>query len=471
MRRRVLMDRSLYPHQEAMLRWAQDRDEVALFVQMRLGKTPVAIRWAREDRAVLVVAPLSTLSRYGWVRELAIEHVRHVHPLYELANAKRRDYMARLGASPRGWFLINYEGLRVAPWLLELPWTTIILDESTKIRTPQAQITKLLTTSCGHIGRRAILTGLPNPESPIDYFCQFQFLHGSFLGARNFYQFRHTHYQQVGYDWCPKRQAVARIKGEVHRRAFVLTRADVGLHNHKERQTRVVPMSPRVRRAQKQILQDFAYGDLETKWSPVQQTWLARLAGGFSPEGELLDDAKLRELTDIITGELRDEPIVVWFHFNTELHEAVRRLAKYTSVAVVYGETSKPERSRIQEEFLAGRIRVVCLQVKCGQYGMNLSKASTAIYYSNVWDYEIRAQSEDRIEHMTKREPLLLIDLMTKGSADEGVLQALGHKAVSARTFSMRLVSALRKIWEKDLKPAARRRPTQLGFNFGGDVR
>jgi SNF2 family DNA or RNA helicase len=446
---RVVMDRSLYPHQREMLAWAQQRDTIALFVQMRLGKTPVTIRWAHDDRAVLVVAPLSTLSRYGWSRELELEHVRPVHRLYEIPNKRRRAFMRQ--TSLRGWFLINYEGLRVAPWLLSLDWSTIVLDESTKIRTPRAQITKLLTKCTAHIRRRAILTGLPNPESPLDYFTQFQFLHGDFLGSTNYYQFRHRHYQQVTYDWVPRRGAIGRIKGEVHLLAFVLTRAEVGLGNHKDRQVRVVPCAPAVARLQRQVLQDFACGDLETKWSPVQQTWLAKLAGGYSPGNELVSDLKLRELEDLVTGELRGESLVVWFRFNHELHEAARRLAQHEPVAVIYGDTPKPERSTIQERFLAGKVRILCAQVKCGQYGMNLSRASTAIYYSNAWDYEVRAQSEDRIEHMDKHEPLLLIDLVTKGSTDEGVLAALGHKAISARTFSMRMLEEMKKLWAKGM--------------------
>lgn len=327
----------------------------------------------------------------------------------------------------------------------------ILVHNSTKIRTPRAQITKLLTKCTAHIRRRAILTGLPNPESPLDYFTQFQFLHGDFLGSTNYYQFRHRHYQQVTYDWVPRRGAIGRIKGEVHLLAFVLTRAEVGLGNHKDRQVRVVPCAPVVARLQRQVLQDFACGDLETKWSPVQQTWLAKLAGGYSPDNELVSDLKLRELEDLVTGELRGESLVVWFRFNHELHEAARRLAQHEPVAVIYGDTPKPERSTIQERFLAGKVRILCAQVKCGQYGMNLSRASTAIYYSNAWDYEVRAQSEDRIEHMDKHEPLLLIDLVTKGSTDEGVLAALGHKAISARTFSMRMLEEMKKLWAKGM--------------------
>lgn len=446
---RVCLDRSLYPHQQRMLAWAQDRSHIALFCEMRLGKTPVTIRWARRDPAVLVVAPMSTLSRYGWSRELQLEHITRVHRLYEVANKHRPEYMAETPL--RGWYLINYEGLRVAPWLLRYAWSTLILDESTKVRSPGAQITKLLVRHSRHIPRRAVLTGLPNPESALDYFSQFHVLDGEFLGMTNYWQFRNALYQGVGFDWVPRRGTVTRIKEEVHRRAFVLTRAQVGIGNHKERRVRFIPAPPVLRKYQTQVIRDFAFEHLETKWSPVQAMWLAKLAGGFSPTNELVTNVKLKELVELVTGELRHESVVVWFRFNHELHAAARLLRKRTTVGVIYGATPKAERSTIQEAFQAGTTRLLLAQVKCGQYGMNLSRANTAVYYSNAWDYEVRAQSEDRIEHMRKHEPLLLIDLVIEGTADEAVLDALGQKALTARVFNTQLAKNLKAIWQKGL--------------------
>lgn len=459
---RVCLDRPLYPHQREMLEWARTRSTIALFCQMRLGKTPVTIRWARQDAAVLVVAPMSTLSRYGWSQELRLEHITRVHRLYDIPNKRRLAYMAE--ASFRGWYLINYEGLRVAPWLLELPWTTLILDESTKVRSPQAQITRLLVRQSRHIPRRAILTGLPNPESALDYFSQFHVLDGEFMGMTNYWQFRNALYHGVGFDWVPRRGTKERIKQEVHRRAFVLTRAQVGIGNEKQRQVRLIAAPTVLRTLQKQVIRDFAYEHLETKWSPVQAMWLAKLAGGFSPTNKLVTNVKLRELAELVTTELHGESVVVWFRFNHELHAATRLLTKKkVAIGVIYGATTKAERSTIQEAFQAGTIRVLLAQVKCGQYGMNLSRANTAVYYSNAWDHEVRAQSEDRIEHMRKHEPLLFIDLVMEGTADEAVLDALDMKAYTARAFSSRLTLNLKAVWQKGLHDTKTQHRTPAG--------
>ena len=52
---------------------------------------------------------------------------------------------------------------------------------------------------------------------------------------------------------------------------------------------------------------------------------------------------------------------------------------------------------------------------------------------------EKRAQSEDRIIHPVKQEPLLYIDLVTEGTIDEIVVDALQDKSISAQILTARL--------------------------------
>lgn len=443
--------RPLFPHQQRMLEYATPRDRVAFFVEMRLGKTPVAIRWARAARRVLVVAPLTVLGDYGWCQELRLEGVARVHRLFGLSTKQRRAYFKQHPFE--GWYLINYEGLRVCPWILGKAWDVVICDESTKIRNPQAQITKLLTRATTHVDRKAILTGLPNPESALDYFAQMQFLHGEFLGQRNFWEFRHKYFHEAWmHNWVPNKTAVDTIKKEVHRLAFILTRKQAGIGNKKLHQVRTLTAPPDVRRLQKKITKDFAFDNsFVTKWAPVQQIWLSKLAGGFSPDNELLWPGKLNELVSIVTEDLRDDPVVVWFRFNHEIRAAYDYLTDAgVRTTFITGKTKVDERSRIQGRFQRGKVQALLMQEKCGQYGLNLSCASTAIYYSNWWDHEVRAQSEDRIEHMTKAEPLLYIDLATENTVDMAVLAALREKRLTARVFNSRLISELKKLWSED---------------------
>ena len=62
---------------------------------------------------------------------------------------------------------------------------------------------------------------------------------------------------------------------------------------------------------------------------------------------------------------------------------------------------------------------------KTGGYGITLTAASTVIYYSNNYDLEKRIQSEDRAHRIGQKNPVLYIDMMSKGTVDEKIIKAL----------------------------------------------
>jgi len=443
------MSRTLLPQQHEALRYAQTRNRIALFMEMRLGKTKVAIHWAKHHRCgrILVLAPLSVLP--GWVEELSKEDVRATDVFF--LEGPTRDRVAMANEIDEGWALCNYEAIVHAPQLLALPWSALILDESTRIRNPKAKTTRFLLTRTAHITRRAILSGLPAPEGALDYYCQLAFLHGQFLDRYNFWSFRDRYfYPDVkGWEWMPKTGTVDLVKKEVHRLAFVLTRKAAGMGERKVYERRYVSMTKPQGRWYYQVMRKFAFKDLETKWVVTQYVWAARLAGGFSPDQdhpELISDAKAEEILLLLSSELKNEPVVVWFRFNEELHHVASRLdGAGISYRSITGDTPPDLRRSYQQLFQEGQVQVMLMQVKCGKFGLNLSRASTAIYYSNDYDYEGRAQSEDRIVHPLKHEPLLYIDLITRNTVDTAVVDTLKDKSVTARTFMSRLLENVKR--------------------------
>ena len=445
-------------HQRRALAYARVRDRIALFMEMRLGKSPVSIRWAKDDRRVLLVAPLSTLlGQLNWHGELVREGITPVM----LPNVRRQDReqilrpaSIRDGRFKRrwatGWFGVNFEALRTQPEILDAPWDAIIVDESTRIRSPRAQVTKLLLARASHIPRRAILSGLPNPETPMDYFCQFKFLDGEFMGFDNFWAFKQSLFRQTypQWNWQPKSGVRQRIKEAVHERAFLLTRKQAGVGSDKVREQRSVPLNAAQKRAIKEIKKDYAIDGTETKWAPVAHLWQQRLAGGFHPvTKELLSDAKVRLAEELVMDEFRQQSIVMWFRFNHEIdffYKWMKKRNRKLKVERVHGNVkdSKQIRGPVQDRFQDGFTRLVLLQIKLGKFGWNLSKASTAVYYSNSYEFEDRSQSEDRIIHLTKRDPCLYVDLVTVGTPDEAVVDALSDKRITARQFNSKMHKA-----------------------------
>lgn len=385
-----------------------------------------------------MVAPLATFE--GWEKELQEEGVSFQH--VQGPRTERHELLA----SPKTFNLVGYEMLRVSPEMWGLDWDCIILDESATIRKPSSKISHLLTSKFRHVPFRAILSGLPNPSSELDFFQQFKFLFDQFLGCSNWYQFRRKHYIQDGFGWWPRPRTKKLIRQHVRENSFCLTRQEAGLGERWIFETRTVRLPARVLKEYCSALNRFALEESQTKWQVVLRGWLQRLAGGFYPSGAPAHQAKLKELLYLLEGELRREQVVVWFSFSKELLAAKAALAKAGIPArIIKGSTSLQKRKKAAELFRAGRIRVLLCQVRCARFGLDFSAADTAIYFSNTTDPEHRAQSRDRIVSVQKKNPLLLIDLVAKDTHEEDLVPLLKAKPMASAYFTQKLRQAIVK--------------------------
>ncbi len=446
--------RTLMPQQAAYIKWVIDKKfrHVGCFMEMRLGKTLACIRLVKEwgcNSACLVVAPITVLE--AWEKELKLEgefytvihgmgaHKRLVH-IYNAFSKGRRH-----------WILVNYDSIRSIPIMASLDWDAVLLDESTAIKNPTARISRLCCAGFREAKHRLVLSGLPSPEGELDLFQQFKFLHDTFMSTTNFFHYRVEYFEAGWNGWQPTMRGKKLIKQEVSRKAFMMRLQDAGIGGKKIRETRVIPMSADQKKAYQQVEDDFAiWLDRpeeeilkETTHVIVQQMWLARIAGGCDPEGNYKWSPKIDELIKLLKGDLDNQPVVVWFRFNSEIKAVEQRLAKegipYRSLM---GEHMRPERKETLEWFRSAHYaknRVLLCQVKLAKYGVDCSAADTAIYYSMTYSCEEIAQSEDRIFHPKKLSPLLYLYLTTQDSVDQDILFAVNQKVTSSKMFMSRV--------------------------------
>lgn len=408
-----------------------------------------------------MIAPIEPLG--SWIKELTEENEEYI-PAY-LASPASAKLSTALGAlnypAKRCWALVNYECLRLIPEIAFQDWDLVILDESTKIKNPKAQVTQVCLQGFRYVKYRAILSGLPNPESDLDFHCQMQFLNGQFMGCDNYYKFRERWFEpKWDGSWGPKTGTKSAIYATLKELAFTLTRADVKIGSRKIKEVREISLSKDVYANYLAAEASFSYeaGDYTnaTQWGIVLQNWLARMAGGFKPAVYEKDDtgknirelypvsffhdAKLKELKSLMTGELKKEQVVIWARFTAEINAISKLLndAGITTVSLT-GETDATKRLANQKLFQSGKARAIVLQIKLGKFGIDLSNSDTAIYYSNGYSLEDRAQSEDRIISPVKQQQALYIDLVSKNTVDEDVIAALNDKSADAQTFMWKM--------------------------------
>lgn len=436
--------RVLRPWQSVGLRFLLKRSTAGLFLDMRLGKTLTILRRIKlfpKPYKCLIVAPNAAIA--SWISDCTIEDMG-----YCLLHGTRKQRTKRL---EQAWddpnctiCLINPEGHRVIPELSHYDWTAVVLDESASyLRNPTSGITKYYTKRFAHVPYRYILTGTPNPEATLEIVPQMLFL-GPFLGMDSFWTIRHNCFRTgfTGFGWLPKRGVAERMQKEMADKCLTMSRKDVGVHVGKTVERRVLEFPPHIRKMYVQLEKEFAICNENSEtfytWATQRFVAMRQLCGGFVGE-DCVWDGKLKELTSLVTGPLAHESVVVWFSFVGPLLAAFERLKKAkVDVSYLYGKVPVSERIQQIQSFNVGHPRVLLVQEKVGETGMDLSAADTAIYYSEPLSLITRKQTEDRILQIHK-DSLLYVHLLVKDSVDEDINTLLKGKRLNSSMFLRRV--------------------------------
>jgi SNF2 family DNA or RNA helicase len=176
---------TLLPHQRAGIRFAVNRLRThrgAMFGDvMGLGKTIEAIVTANVigPRRILVVCPASVL--LTWRREIWKWQTLGL-PVFLIQAGRDMDTNHNLmGWGINAWYIINYDILRNYPELKSSPpWDLVILDESHKLKNPEAIRTRHVfgsdTIAPIPAEKALLLTGTPMINYVQDLYTQLHFL-------------------------------------------------------------------------------------------------------------------------------------------------------------------------------------------------------------------------------------------------------------------------------------------------------
>jgi SWI/SNF-related matrix-associated actin-dependent regulator 1 of chromatin subfamily A len=175
----------LLPHQQEGIRFAINRLQTnrgAMFGDvMGLGKTIEAIVTANAmgPARILVVCPASVL--FTWRREIWKWQTLRLPVVLIQAGQDTTINQGLIGWGANGWYIINYDILRDYPEIKSgKPWDLLILDESHKLKNPEAIRTQSVfgsDTIAPILAEKALLlTGTPMINYVHDLYTQLHFL-------------------------------------------------------------------------------------------------------------------------------------------------------------------------------------------------------------------------------------------------------------------------------------------------------
>ena len=462
-----------FEHQEEVFALSRDLPEFALFMEMGTGKTRIEVdtgtylRAKGEIAGVLVVCPNSV--KDTWEEEVALmapEWSTHEVVIWsaQARRAQRRAIEGFLATGNDGaalkWFVVNVEGLssdrayEACQRFLQLHRCLMIVDESSRIKTPKAKRTKNVIKLGQLAAYRRVMSGTPVTQGPLDLYTQFKFLDPGILGFSSFYTFRNRYAvmggfnlkQVVGYanleelveiiepysyrktkDECldlpPKMWERLHVDlGQEQRVAYDQMKRDM-VAEHAGQRVAVTIVLTQMLRLQ-QIVGGFlpitTYNDL----TELEETHVEPIKG---------PNAKIKALTEFIEDLAETSKVIIWARFRAEIALIGDGLAARwgeDAVAQFHGGTSTILRTAGRKRFQdpASPTRFFVGQTETGGLGITLTAADTVVYYSNSFNLESRLQSEDRAHRIGQDKTVTYVDLVARDTLDKKVLETLRSK-------------------------------------------
>jgi SNF2 family DNA or RNA helicase len=461
-------DIKLWEHQRRGVAQALAQRDYALFIDLGGGKTCTAINIlarrfdeAGRVRRTLIVGPIAVVE--NWRRELARFSNIPAQDVVTLTGAgkKRVETLEKLCRADEHKILImNYEGLAMADVHRALLWYSpeiLIFDESHRCKSISAKRTRSAISLADRAAHRYILTGTPILNSPMDVFAQYRILDAGATFGQNFCVFRNHYFfdRNAGMpshkyfpDWRPRDGAYQALQDRMYTKAMRVLKSECMDLPPLVRKRVYCEMSPAQAKNYREMLRSFiAYLDDKacvaelalTKGLRLQQILTGFFVDTNGAATVYEKNPRIDALRDTLENIPTGEKAIIWACFR-ENYRAIGTMLdelgiKYVSLV---GGMKDSERQAAIDAFQDdSSVHVMLANQAAGGTGINLTAASYAIYYSRNFRLEDDLQSEARNYRggSERHTSITRIDLVTPGTIDEVILDALASKENIANTI------------------------------------
>lgn len=462
--------RPLWKHQVDAIRMAETHPDVGLFWEMGTGKTRGLIeilrrRYAAKGRLMRTVIFAPIVVCQNWAKEFSIySKIKPIDVVVLTKSGKRRtkELLAAIGddCSRAKIIVTNYEATQMEElYTLLTHWKPeiIVCDESQRLKNPESKRAKLVAKLADIAEHRYILTGTPILNSPSDVYMQFRILDKGETFGKNFFSFRGRYFEDKNAafkgkntyfpKWEPRVSEFPVLQNKIKAKAIRILKKDCLDLPPLLKQEVSVEMSTDQMRMYEEMRKEFVTFLKEKEGSGEPRAVVAQLAvtkalrlqqivSGFAKD-ELGVEHRLKCPRMDVLSELLEEltpnhKVIVWAVFKENyrmIADACKSLG--ISYAELHGDLSASDKNEHINKFREDEsCRVMIANQSAGGVGINLIEASYSIYYSKGFSLEHDLQSEARNYRggSEVHEKITRIDLVSRGTIDELVLEALSKK-------------------------------------------
>jgi len=442
-----------FAYQSEAFKAVRDREYAAIFHEQGLGKTKIAIDlmlyWLENKTVdtVLIVVKKSLLQ--NWQNELATH--TFIKPKILTQNRGANYHVFN---SPSRVLLTHYEVLKGERERMKIFLKTrrvgIILDESARIKNPDADLTKSFIELAPGFAKRIIMTGTPIANRPHDIWSQICFLdQGSSLGV-DFAAFKQSVplSNELGGNEKAQREFETNIQ-EIYKNISAFTVRE-------NKKSGVISLPEKV------------IHSVNTDWEPYQLDLYTQVRDDLraivvkdgtptednsdnllkrllrlvqvASNPRLIDESytaepgKLAQLKDLVASIHDDkEKSIVWTSFTENVVWIAKELSQF-GVRTVRGNMSMDARNRSIAMFLTDPDTGVLVATPgAAKEGLTLTVANHVIFYDRGFGLDDYLQAQDRIHRISQEKTCHVHNLIMEDSIDEWIDVLLRAKELAAQ--------------------------------------
>jgi len=414
----------LYNHQSEALSVTADKNRVAYYHDMGLGKTYTGGEKLIQLGASinLVVCQKSKIS--DWVEHFRLNGRASdgalVDSVLDLTDKKQFGLFTQLlkvNCFPPRYMcvgVINYELVWRRPELTQLKDFTLMLDESSLIQNEQAKRSKFILKKL-QPANVILLSGTPTGGKYENLYSQLKLLGWEISKTTYWNTYIDYHYEDMGgfpIKFIDGYKNVERLKRKMREYGCHFLKTEDVLDLPEQIFTTVkIPVSKEYRKFKKDRVVEVNGVQLLGDNTLTKMLYERQLCGQYSK-------AKLEAFKDLV--ESTEDRLIVFYNFTAELDE----LSKLTDrpVSIVNG---KYKDLTAYEECVNS---ITFIQYQAGAMGLNLQKANKIIYYSPPLSSELYEQSKKRINRIGQSRACYYYNLTVTGSIEERIYNTLAMR-------------------------------------------
>lgn len=460
------------PHQHEAYAHLVKNKRAALFLQMSLSKTVIALSYLYDMHysevaftKTLIIAPANVIG-ITWPNE--INKWAHLEGLRYSVIAGTEEQRLKAMYADAEVYLVSKDNL---VWLINqyivkkhgrykgaLPYDSILIDESSLFKNRKSERFKALKRAIKSIEYRIIMTGTPVTNGYVNLWAQIYILDEGKRLYDTFEKYVHEYFKTRGngmivYEYTPRPGAIQLINRVISDIALTMeTRKEIKDMAPFYIEDEIIHMGKRDLTLYESLERDFIIElenvDVTVKTAADLGNKLLQLSGGaiYHEGGKDWDEVntvKLDACEDIVNSY--EGNFIITYIYKHELERLVARFPN--AVPFGKGKTAKDNLRR----WNAGEIKILLLHPASGGHGLNLQFGGRRmIWYTPTHDLDLYNQTIARIDRRGVSTPGYLHRLIVRGTRDAIVYKKLAKKD-NVQNILFSEIKDLRTKWLKNI--------------------